>query len=671
MCLDLDEQFLEEEFLKAIRRIQKSSTSRREVFKEIIEHIFSNKNFQEDAHKNYPRKEVIYCTNVSARELLKRMKNLLNSLGAEDVTVQMKIVNEKGCLETQFQKFLRNLGITADFINHLKQMMPIDEAEIATIQEKIKKISTQLPSRSKSKEPLRKCLFYFQKLIERFPPSHANWNDRAPIDTSIGIKFITVRKLVEKATEVVDTLIAEKLKQITILTYDHFIKPLTLLLLLTKRYFTPRPFMMTFEEYNFFKAHHSCTRRKRIIELLAFWVEHRPSDFTTNSDLLGFLMIFLESIFKYDKEAASQQDFLKLYTVAEDLIDKSNKKGKKDLIRPSTRKVERIQTTNIGYFQPKVVELVVNRHTYDTPGSTERKDTKSSERVCDPKDNCIEECDSGASLSIRKPSTSFGRRSKSLTLDDQSRILEWDTVEIAQQLTLIDAKMFRKIQIHQLLLKRWTKPDNEDDCRELLEMINRFNSLSFWVQYVIVTASDPEQRDKLFNKFIAIAVECLKLQNFMSSHSIFTAFLRLLNTNVCKISESNEENFKVLEEIFKSPTFFQDMETTYKSVTLPAVPSIPFFTNRFFRLQDNVNFSIKLDQQGKYLKGSQLEQLAEYALLMKKFHGKCYEFSKNIAMHAFLKQEYKMKDDIDLEDSSAEEILRLKILEITENEIKF
>ena len=552
----------------------------------------------------------------------------------------------------------------------MKDTLSVDESEISALHERIVKISSYLKFKSPSKDILRKNLFYFKRLLDRFPPNFLNSNDRAPIDAEIEIKFITVRKLIEKATEVVDTLIAEKLKYITILTYDHFIKPLSLLLLLTKRYYTPRPFMMTDTEYDLFKVHHSNTRRKRIIELLTFWVDNRPNDFINNSDLLALLVIFLESIFKLAKEQTSNnKDILDLYAKAEDLIERSNQKGKKDLMRPSTRKTSRVQTMVSsksifsGQRNPKpTTDSLLN----DVRGSL-----RPSEKMSCPEGTIhsggLPSAGSGRrrrtgrSLRTRSPFSAKSSRFTKNDDNDVNLILDWEVESIAKQLTLIDSRLFEKIQLNQMMLKRWTVSAYAAECAEVHNVIRRFNSLSFWVQYVIIHGPTPYQRYSLLNKFIAVAAECLKFYNFSSSHSIFSALLRLQNTRVWKISEENKENWKTLEAIFESATIFQDMENTLKKIDAPAVPSIPFFTNRFFRLQDNVNFLIKRDNK-KYLKSAQLAQLAEYSLLLKKFQSNRYEISKDPQMYSFLKKDYKDKADIDLESESAEEILLNKIL---------
>lgn len=612
---------------------------------------------REDAHKNHPRAEVIYSTNIYARDLLKFLGASIESLNKEEVKTQMKIVNDKKFLETNYQKFLRMSGANPENIKGSKVKISIDEVEVRAIYDRIIKISGNLCSKSKSKESLRKNIFYLQKLLQKFPSVHVNSSDRVCIDTEIEIKYITVRKLIEKATEAVDTLIAEKLKRLTILTYDHFIKPLSLLLLLTEKYYTPHPFMMTPEEYLRFKEHHSNTRRKRIIEILNFWMEYRPSDFVANSDLLGLLITFLDSIFKFEREHANKKDFLQIYEKAESLIQKSNSTGKKALVKPVNRKADRIKT--VVPFRPKF-NLQTRKciHTDDIARKNKDKDEDSPDKLYNVR-IAHHFSDNLKRVASQPIGPTFSGKMRGY--NEIHSLLDWDTEEIAQQMALIESKMFQKVQISHMMLLRWSQPAFAEECKEVFNVINRFNTFSFWVQYTVIRGFG--LRKPLLDKFISLAFESYQMQNYASVHSIFTALLRLQHTKLWDISKDKEETWEALQKIFTSATFFQDMENILKTVTPPAVPSIPFFTNRFFRLQDNVTFLIKLEQPRKYLKSIQLSQLADYCVLMGKFQSNSYNFYKNPEVYSFLKKGYKTQEEIDFSHCDTERILRTKIMD--------
>lgn len=642
-----------------------------------MEHIFGHKNLDESFYRNYPRNEVIYCVEVDARYFLDSLQSLIETLNSEDPRTKMQIIDDIQYLQTQLDRFLRVLSCSVDYIRILKRKINIDESEIRGLYARIVKVSQNLHRKCKSRICVRENIHTLQKLIERFPPTHIGSNDRAPLDPQIEIKFITVRKLVEKVSEVLNTTLAERLKLVTIFTYDHFMHPLTLLLLLIKKYYTPRPIMMTHTEYIRFKTHHSDTRRKRIIELLRFWIDHRPNDFIGDSDLLGLLVTFLDSIFKFEKEDATEKDFLELFDNMEQLIEKSKAQDKKALIKPISRRANRTQTLlnlrrrkNDGRgirFAEGSLRGSQKGSEINSERGSDRESDKGSEKgsVFGSERGSVDGDSYRRTLLPPKPSNFRSARNKPPPQSDQERILGWDANEMAIQLTLIDQKLFRKIQISHMMLKRWTNPECAEQCKDVHRAIKRFNSVSFWIQYVIVEAETWNDRFLLLNKFIAVARQCLKIQNYTTANSIFSALFKLQMSKIWVISKNAQDDWNKLLKTFRNENFFQDMDKVFHGLHPPAVPSISFFTKMFFRFQDNVTFLIKLDNPNKYLKCSQLYKLAGYCSLVRKFQENPYEFQKNEEMYNFLKKEYKMKSEINFDDDETEETLREKILSLT------
>ena len=623
--------------MEGIRTIEERVRTRHELFQQILESIFCNKNLDEAYFKNYPRKEVIYCTDVDPQYFIGHLNDLIVSLKGEDFKVKIQFVHELQFLETQQERFLRILEVTLENLKY-KRRLSLDEAEIHKLYKMIVKISTKLIIKCKSRKIMRENIHMFQKLVGRFPASHQNLHDRPPSNKYVEVRYITARKLIEKTVEVSDSELAEKLKRLTVFTYDHFISPMSLLLLLIKKYYTPRPLMMTAAEYIEFKQKFSEIRKRRVIEILKFWVNQKPSDYILNSDLLGLLVTFLDSIGKFQGKSCKSESYQQLFSDIEELIKRSKYTDKKALAKVTRRRATKLATLIQG-------------------------------RNYNPRINNIDETNGtgSAKLSRTIPKNSSFNCGRSLyrkvqILSDEELVLSWDTEDVCRQLTLIDQKLFKKVQITQFMMKKWTKSEYSEECKELLAAIRRFNALSFWVQYVIVTAQDWDSRYQLLNKFISIAACCLENQSYSAANSIFTALLKLQLTKIWMISESCDKQWQKLQKVFKSERFFKEMDKEFKNITPPAVPSISFFAKAFFRLQDNVTFQIKLDLPIKQLKGTQLSNLADYCMLIRKFQTVSYNYPKNEKMYTFLKSEFNNKPDIDFYNDEADEILRDKFI---------
>uniref|UniRef100_A0A3B4ZDG3 Rap guanine nucleotide exchange factor 1-like n=1 Tax=Stegastes partitus TaxID=144197 RepID=A0A3B4ZDG3_9TELE len=74
--------------------------------------------------------------------------------------------------------------------------------------------------------------------------------------------------------------------------------------------------------------------------------------------------------------------------------------------------------------------------------------------------------------------------------------------EIADQLTLLDAELFYKIEIPEVLL--WAKEQNEEKSPNLTQFTEHFNNMSYWVRSLIIQQEKAQDREKLLLKFIKI-----------------------------------------------------------------------------------------------------------------------------------------------------------------------
>lgn len=63
---------------------------------------------------------------------------------------------------------------------------------------------------------------------------------------------------------------------------------------------------------------------------------------------------------------------------------------------------------------------------------------------------------------------------------------DYDPLEVARQLTLIEQDLYRRIENKECLNQAWNKPDKEEKSPHIVAMIKRFNLVSVWVATEIV-----------------------------------------------------------------------------------------------------------------------------------------------------------------------------------------
>ncbi|XP_025833248.1 guanine nucleotide-releasing factor 2-like, partial [Agrilus planipennis] len=109
----------------------------------------------------------------------------------------------------------------------------------------------------------------------------------------------------------------------------------------------------------------------------------------------------------------------------------------------------------------------------------------------------------------------------SVTLCSRSYTLNSFKAEhIAEQMTLLDAELFMKIEIPEVLI--WAQEQNEERSPNLTRFTEHFNKMSYWARTKILSA-DSKDREKYFTKFIKIMKHLRKINNYNSYLAILSA----------------------------------------------------------------------------------------------------------------------------------------------------
>ncbi|XP_063707501.1 guanine nucleotide-releasing factor 2 isoform X2 [Culicoides brevitarsis] len=100
-------------------------------------------------------------------------------------------------------------------------------------------------------------------------------------------------------------------------------------------------------------------------------------------------------------------------------------------------------------------------------------------------------------------------------------LLDLKTQEIAEQMTLLDAELFQKIEIPEVLI--WAQEQCEERSPNLTLFTEHFNKMSYWARSVILKQEDAKDREKHVIKFIKIMKHLRKINNYNSYLAILSA----------------------------------------------------------------------------------------------------------------------------------------------------
>ncbi|XP_048450272.1 ral guanine nucleotide dissociation stimulator-like 1, partial [Rhincodon typus] len=108
------------------------------------------------------------------------------------------------------------------------------------------------------------------------------------------------------------------------------------------------------------------------------------------------------------------------------------------------------------------------------------------------------------------------------------KLLSYPSRFIAEQLTFMDADLFRKLVPNECLGSIWCQRDKEENqhvASTVWAIITQFNNVSKCVTSTTLRPQQlkPRQRTKIIEKWINVAQECRILQNFSSVRAIIAA----------------------------------------------------------------------------------------------------------------------------------------------------
>ncbi|XP_055301072.1 guanine nucleotide-releasing factor 2 isoform X21 [Sitodiplosis mosellana] len=100
-------------------------------------------------------------------------------------------------------------------------------------------------------------------------------------------------------------------------------------------------------------------------------------------------------------------------------------------------------------------------------------------------------------------------------------LLDLKSADIAEQMTLLDAQLFQKIEIPEVLL--WAQEQCEERSPNLTRFTEHFNKMSYWARSQILKQEDSKDREKHVIKFIKIMKHLRKINNYNSYLALLSA----------------------------------------------------------------------------------------------------------------------------------------------------
>ncbi|THH31171.1 hypothetical protein EUX98_g3005 [Antrodiella citrinella] len=230
------------------------------------------------------------------------------------------------------------------------------------------------------------------------------------------------------------------------------------------------------------------------------------------------------------------------------------------------------------------------------------------------------------------------------------KLLDLDPTELARQLTLMEAALYKKIRPMECLQRsRDSKPGKSvDNITGIIQMSNR---MANWVAETILDREDSRKRAAIVKHFINVAERCRLIQNF----STMVAIISGLNTppirRLKRTWEQVNARFMTLlgncEQTIDTNKNFTNYRQALATITPPCVPFIGVYLTTLTFINDGAEDKLA----GQMVNFRKRQKAAEVIQDIKRWQAKPYNFTIVTPILNYLEDAlHKYSDGVDYGD---------------------
>ena len=142
-------------------------------------------------------------------------------------------------------------------------------------------------------------------------------------------------------------------------------------------------------------------------------------------------------------------------------------------------------------------------------------------------------------------------------------ILDWKVEEIGQKLIKVTKKLLKKIERRELYKAIYLKKDKNIKSPNVIENINSFNKLTFFIIEDIISYDQPSDRAKIIDKWIQVADYCKVNKDYNDTIAINSALNSYIITG---LNLTNKELKSKSKDLIKNIGKFCACDGNYKNI---------------------------------------------------------------------------------------------------------
>ena len=150
-------------------------------------------------------------------------------------------------------------------------------------------------------------------------------------------------------------------------------------------------------------------------------------------------------------------------------------------------------------------------------------------------------------------------------------VLDWNKNEIGEKLISISKSLINKVQRREIYKAIFLKKDKEKTSPNVMENIDKFNRLTFFIIQDILSYDFAKDRAKIMERWIKIADYCKERRDYNDCVAIISALNNYIITGLKKtnheIKNDREEQFKKLKKFCRYQGNYKKLREEMKSLS--------------------------------------------------------------------------------------------------------
>jgi son of sevenless-like protein len=194
-----------------------------------------------------------------------------------------------------------------------------------------------------------------------------------------------------------------------------------------------------------------------------------------------------------------------------------------------------------------------------------------------------------------KKEAMFSTPPPSSVVPKASKFEDFDIVECARQICLLEQEIYARIHPKEALNQNWNK--RREQAPNIIAMITFFNQLSKWVSTKIVSVAELKPRSKLLKKFIQLLIKLREYNNFDAMQAVLaglsnSAVYRLKQTWAKAQKEKFWAQFEECQTLMDSLNNFSNFRDAVQHADPPIIPYLGVYLTDLTFIEDGNNSSL-------------------------------------------------------------------------------